>query len=486
MSGPDDEMPSQRLKTDTSTARSPDPGRTWPSDDDVPAVLLFVVLGAFGLLIPAQNDTFWLLRSGREMWATKAFLTSEAFSHTSFGAPLHNHWWLTQAMFYGTYVLGGPVLLAAFAGALAFLAVWGSYRLLRGGFEIRLMLLAFLALATVPEWAIRAQVVSLAFLVLMAHLVERDRIAWLPAVCVVWANAHAMVIFGVAIAVACALEAAMWTRRFVVRDAFVAVACVVAPVLSPVGLEYWPRVLATVSTSRELELQEYRMPFEVAAIPFWVALATLVVLGIRRRRQLAQHPRQDRILLLASAILGVAAVTAARNIAFFSVIAAPALSRVLVVAPPRHHRVRSAGPVGYGLIAVAMLVTLAFTAMRWQNGGSALGWQPISEGALMAVRTCPDPMFNDFEDGGYLMWELPDRKVFVDSRIEAYPATLLRRTRAAELFGDYRDLFREYKIACAIVKAGSPLDAGLRRDGVRVAYADASRTVFLTQRGSER
>jgi hypothetical protein len=377
--------------------------------------------------------------------------------------------------------MGGPVLLTAVAGGCAFLAVWGSYRLIRGSFEVRLTLLAFLALATAPEWAIRPQVVSLALLVVMAHLVERNRIEWLPAVCVVWANAHAMVVLGVAMAMACALEAAVWTRRFAGRDTLIALACVAAPVISPLGLQYWPQVLATVSTSRELQLQEYRMPFELAAIPFWVALAALAILAARRRHQLQDLHRQDRILLIAAAILGLAALTAARNIAFFAVVAAPAVSRIWVLSGPRRHRVRSAGPVGYGLVAVATVAAFAFAVAKWQNDGSALGWRPISEAAVAAVRACPDPMFNDLEDGGYLMWELPGKKVFVDSRVEAYPAAFLRRSREADLFGKYEDLFRDYRIACAVVKTESPLAAALRTRGMLIAYSDASRTVFLAR-----
>jgi hypothetical protein len=182
---------------------------------------------------------------------------------------------------------------------------------------------------------------------------------------------------------------------------------------------------------------------------------------------------------VAAGILGVAAMTAERNIAFFAVIAAPVLSRLRVLSHGRRVRMRPAGAMGYGLVILACVGAIAYVVARWQNG--APGWRPITAGAINAVRACPGPLFNHFEDGGYLMWAIPEKKVFVDSRIEAYPPDLLRRSQAADLSGDYRELFRDYGIACALVRTGSPLDANLRNDGMRVTYSDASRTVFATQ-----
>ena len=79
------------------------------------------------------------------------------------------------------------------------------------------------------------------------------------------------------------------------------------------------------------------------------------------------------------------------------------------------------------------------------------------------------------------MWEIPEKKVFIDSRIEAYPPALLRRSQAADLFGTYEGLFRDYRIRCALVKTESPMAEALRRDGKQIFYSDAARTVFLVQ-----
>jgi hypothetical protein len=449
-------------------------------DDDLAPALLFIVLAALALTVPAQNDTFWHLRSGREIWQGQAFLTTERFSHTSYGSPLLIHWWLSQVLFYGLHTAGGPVLLTAVAGGLAFSAVYGAWRMLRGPVELRVPLLLFLVFATAPEWSVRPQVVSLALLVLMAHLIARDRMWWLPLVCVVWVNAHAMVILGVVMVGACALEALIWSRGRLLRDSVAAVGCVLAPMISPLGWEYWPRVLSTISVSRTIELQEFRTPLELMDLPFWAAAGALAVLAWMRRRSLAERPRVERVLLLASAVLAVAATMAARNIAFFAVIAAPVVSWLWPVSPERFRVPREASRLSYLMVAVAAGLAVLVVVSQWRREGANLGWVPMSREAIQAVRDCPDPLFNHLEDGGYLTWTLPEKPVFVDSRVDAYPIELLHRSRAADLDGEYLDLFADYRINCALVRTGSPLATQLTQDpSMTKSYEDASRMVFV-------
>jgi hypothetical protein len=77
------------------------------------------------------------------------------------------------------------------------------------------------------------------------------------------------------------------------------------------------------------------------------------------------------------------------------------------------------------------------------------------------------------------MWALPGRRVFIDSRMEAYPLTLLRKSRAADLTGDYVDLFREFHIRCAVTATGSVLTQRLSTDSaMSIMHADARHTVF--------
>jgi hypothetical protein len=66
------------------------------SEDSLPIALLLVAMAALVWMTPAQNDTWWHLRSGREILETRSFLTTERFSHSSFGTEIQIQLCLTQ------------------------------------------------------------------------------------------------------------------------------------------------------------------------------------------------------------------------------------------------------------------------------------------------------------------------------------------------------------------------------------------------------
>jgi hypothetical protein len=82
---------------------------------------------------------------------------------------------------------------------------------------------------------------------------------------------------------ACAFEALVWTRERIVRDTLVTIGCAAIPMVSPLGLNYWPHSLMTVSVSKALELQEYRMPLDPGDIPFWIAVVVLIASVVIQR-----------------------------------------------------------------------------------------------------------------------------------------------------------------------------------------------------------
>ncbi len=94
--------------------------------------LVFVVIGFRALISPAQNDTFWHLRAGADIWRTGHVPAVDTYSYTAAGLPWPDHEWLWQAFSYGCYRVGGfPFLTVAVAG-LILLAALLVYRLCIG------------------------------------------------------------------------------------------------------------------------------------------------------------------------------------------------------------------------------------------------------------------------------------------------------------------------------------------------------------------
>jgi hypothetical protein len=454
--------------------------RFWPSEDDVPIAMLFVMFAAFACIIPPQADTFYHLRSGQAMWQTKSVLDRELFSHTAFGQPLYNHWSLSQLTFYGLHEAGGPVLLTIAIGACGIAGLVLSWRLTRGPLEVRLPAL-FALMLVLPQWSLRPQVLSTLLLMLVLRLVLAGRVLWALPVIWLWANAHALAIFGVAIVGLAALESIVWSRQQLRTTLAAAVVAPLLPMISPLGVHYWPRVAETVRESRRLGIQEYRSAFAAGTdvLGFWVLLAIFVAVAAMALRRIHARSRADRILVLSSVVFAVAALISRRNGAFFVLLAVPAITRLLPFAAPA--RVKPAPWPAVAIVGVAGILAAAFVAYRWRDGGAHLGWRPMSPEAIAAVRACPAPLYNEFGDGGVLTWFVPEQPVFVDGRVEAYPAAFLHRVRRADLSGDYKPLFREYGIRCAVLRTGSATARQLRADpAMSVRFADPTWVVFVS------
>jgi hypothetical protein len=382
-------------------------------------------------------------------------------------------------VFHGVFALGGPLLLTVLTGGCALAAVLVSWRMMRGSYEWRLGLLLALVVLMPPAWAVRPQALSLLLFMLALHLVLNRRFVWMPILIAVWANAHGVVLFGVVVAAVGALDALLWARERAGRPVVVAMLCAAAPVLSPLGWRYWPRVVQTVFEGRLIGIHEYRSAFELAALPFWAMFVALVFAVTRRARHFGQVDAADRQLALLSGALGFASILAIRNAPFFALAAAPALSRVLSFTTPQT-RWHPLGRGAVGLLSIAAMVAIATVAYRWREGGTHLGWRPISASAANAIRSCPGPIFNTYAAGGPLLWFVPEQRVFIDGRVEAYPVALLERSRQADLYGDYQQLFREYRIRCAVVPTDSPMAAALALDSsMETSFSDSQWTVFV-------
>src|SRR3954454_1769773 len=106
-----------------------------------PVFLLFVAIATLACLSPVQNDTWWHLRSGQEMFRTHQLLFTDRFSFTARGEFFWNHSWFSQLLFYALFRIGGLGLLTA-ACAAAIVAAWlVTWSMMRGAFADRLLLI---------------------------------------------------------------------------------------------------------------------------------------------------------------------------------------------------------------------------------------------------------------------------------------------------------------------------------------------------------
>ena len=96
----------------------------------------------------------------------------------------------------------------------------------------------------------------------------------------------------------------------------------------------------------------------------------------------------------------------------------------------------------------------------------------MSPAAAAAIRQCHAPIYNGYNEGGILVWFVPGQPVFIDSRQDPYPVSLVQAHAQAERSGNYDPLFARYGIRCAVFQSHSEGPARLATRGWRERFRD--------------
>jgi hypothetical protein len=91
-------------------------------------------------------------------------------------------------------------------------------------------------------------------------------------------------------------------------------------------------------------------------------------------------------------------------------------------------------------------------------------------------------LYNDYAYGGFLLWWLPETKVFIDGRMPAWRSgqrAILRDYIALTGANPDLSILAKYSVDWALVKRQTPLEEGLARDGAwNRIYADDKAAIY--------
>jgi hypothetical protein len=436
-------------------------------------VLLFLAIATAACLMPAQSDTFWQLRAGQEMAASGNVMLHDAFTYSVRGGFWPNHEWLSEVLFYGLWRVGGMPALAAFAASMALLAWAFVWRVMTGPALWRGALILLVLIPSAKLWSVRPQVISLALLAALLVLVTRERWRLVPMLFIAWANLHGGVMLGV-IALTGALAARVAAARSPWKPAALVLASSVAAVcLTPLGVTIWVEVPHMLGRLRSYGVTEWRAvdaadPFN---IPFFIVAAALAACALRRWHHL---DRSQAALLGAAAALFAPALESDRNVAPFLIAAVAALSRMAPEVASRLERFETSvrHPRHTVLAMAAAAGCLALVARTWTRPPERMNWSPLPADVAAAVEGCQGNLYNQYDNGGYLIWFAPRKPVFIDSRQDPFPPELVLAHRSVEMTGNYTALFDRFQVECVALPPVSPTAMALKRAGWRILVED--------------
>lgn len=451
------------------------------SSAEIGVALLAAALAFLGSLTAVDDlDVYWHLAAGK-LVLQSGLPTLNTFSFTH---PAHP-WTETEWIFDGGLALlhraGGFAALSfgtAAVMALTVVAALSAARKIGGPLSLLHLLpvsmfVVFARFRATP----RPHLVTFLCLALLLNLWCRRRERWTrPAALVLallWVNTHAGVVFGTALllllvagelSVSLTQGSAAELRQ--VRDGgLLALWFLPATFVNPGFAFPYTYALRHLWVKDLLPVEEFMRPGFSGHEVFFVFAGGLVLL-------IPLLPRGDRFQAAAAALpFFVLSLSASRVIPKFGVVALP----FFLAAIPRlgQGQWRFSRPAAGVLLLLLLAPTLYYGARDYRTWPPSFGLDdrgvPVGAAAFIREAGLKGDLYNDFDDGGYLIFALyPGRRVFQDGRIPYYPESFWREVGQAANPRSWEALLDRYGATGALIKR--------RDDGVDFShFIDASR-----------
>jgi hypothetical protein len=475
-----------------------------------PAFVLLAAVAADSLQF-ADPDLWGHVRFGQMMLRTGHLIHADIFSYSASGLRWIDHEWLCEVIMALVYdamgVVGLKLLKFLCAGTIIGLLAAGVGET---GAEPALQFGVLLAVAFGLQLQIQFRpqlfdyILLSALLALFARARSRGRASlWvaLP-IMVLWANLHGgffigIVVLGVYAGATGTLD--IWESRGVSRGlrlGLLTLACLLATLINPYGIGEWRIVAHTLGNPYTMSFgAEFQSFFHVLAtshraaqiFPFVPGLVVMAALPMC----LALAPNREDLPELAIAALMVclafysvrnmafAVIACAAPIAFHLNLALRRAGRAGLVTTPDQPPSRASSTVQLTALAAAIVICL--------GNGLFSRRLPDFEGYLAGAVRFMDAhglggnVLDEFIWGDYLIWHVPNSKVFIDSRFEMiYPLEVQR---------DYLEFLRGGAGAIKVLAAyphdfvmveadGRSYRFVLRQAGWRLVYRDPVAALF--------
>ena len=447
------------------------------------ARLLFILLCAavFAMnLQPLRCMDYWHhTAAGRLVVERGRPAETDVFSHTAEGKRWIQYEWLAQLLLYlGHRALGVTplILIKAVIAAMAFLLVAAACTARGVRSAAAVAVAGEIALVASLRSYLRPEIITLVIFAGFVFVAERERtsasaverrkgvrLLWLlPALMVIWVNAHGAWIAGL-VYLGCVASgesvkrllagrlkmASAPSRATATRLWTTLAACSLATLANPYGYRIWAVPLG-LTRSRVIghviaEWQPIRLSYLASDPHFWMLHVLFLCLLLTLRR----IDLTDLGLLI---LFGGLAFTARRHLWLFCLICAPLLARHLGLAsdgarhflgalsnwsrrrsPPAkttsRTRVPKAAAPGLAGVLVLLMTWCALGIPGLDKFGVGIEREkfPINAADFLEDHDLAGNLFNTYGFGNYLLWRLyPRNLVFVDGRVDVYGDAIVR------------------------------------------------------------
>lgn len=447
--------------------------------------LLFVSLFLLFFLPPLDPDLGWHLRCGEDLWQGKSFCRQNDFSLLLSGHRWPNHFWLYQALLYPVYRLGGIWGLSFFGALLlsgTFFLLFLNLKRFRWESLWGLPLIIFFSRG-VLSLGVRSQLAGLFFFNLLLCVLflpkSSRKLFWLPLIMLFWANTHGSVILGVILLLFHGLQAFKEQDFRFSKKLLLFPLAGMSTLVNPYGWliykDAWRHFFGAKLGTIIAEWVAPSPVFQAAVI--FIVLVVLLTLVFSKNQKYWLWP-----LLF---IFAAAGLKTKRQIPHFIIISAflffSSLPQKLQTSSEQ--KVRDQTEVrNQTLVNLTLILFLFFslflnlpqaiqTNSSWENycQNRILAYPCGAVDYLKNQKGEEKNLFNRYEWGGFLIWRLPEYKIFVDGRMPAWEtpsgkSPYLIYLETLQTQPGWEETLDRYRINWILITPGTFMDLRLAPD----------------------
>jgi len=445
----------------------------------------------------------------------------DIYSYTAYATPYPSYqvFWLMEIALYLIFKAGGAALIVFIQS----LVITSAYSLIlitclqqTNNWRAAAFGLAFAVALGFNDWNVRPQVITFLIGAFFLYLIQRVRSGlnpgWailLPLLMVIWVNSHGTFLLGIFF-VSLWLGEEAWrlikvrwkvgtstNARQVLVPGFILMITSLVCFVNPAGFGILKYVRSLLGNSVVQNLVVEWAPPKMNTLVGGLFFASLLLTGIL----LAFSPRRPTFFQLVGFLaMALVSCLTSRGIIWFGMVMAPAVAEhghALWV----HTRRNKDLPESYhgkpliNWIFLCVILGLGILTLPWfkeqlpmpeMKAGVISRETPIQATEYILQNHPPGNLFHAMSFGSYLIWAAyPEYQVFVDSRIELYPASVWQDyLEISNAVGDWEDKLNRYGVNTLMLSQFEQpglVKAVLSTDHWALVFEDHSALVFTSR-----
>jgi hypothetical protein len=408
--------------------------------------ILPAIMSAYSMGVVDQ-DIWWHIEVGRWITENQAVPLHDPFTTIGSEKEWIAYSWLFEIAVYFLYSWFGPmgiVLYTLLATALVTLCILSLLSEFKISFATRILLTAASIFALSSHLSPRPWLISILLFTLLMKIVigywntGRTRLLfYLPPIFLLWANTHIQFIYG--LFVLCLALAAVLLSRYrtglfeetKARPMPLLISSLISFLITfvnPYGLKLYMAVLEIVRQKGPFDYVSEMQSLSFRQFSDWVAL------GLTLCAAYCLGYRRERYNLFLSALYLVAifvSFRSTRDIWFVLIVSLTIVATTIdSFSATQPFRLRLAQILISALVSIILLVFL-FKANNLNNialNSLIESHYPASATRFIRERNLIGPVYNHFDWGGYLISELPGRKIAFDGRTNLHGDVRIERS----------------------------------------------------------